>query len=302
MDRVMLDSRRLRLRRDQRGGRRAGGVLLEFALVSLVFYLLLAATVELGRATFLSQAAHDAARVAARELALVPLPAALTFEEALEWQDPLTGERPVRERVFDPGLLVLDLSTFAAGEPVAAGLPVVNRALLPLMIRDGDLLRFPGALVSEAAWIRPHNPSGLGVWIPIVQGRDPDTGIETITWRAVLEEVRTDPGDPGSGAFSVLSPEGGLAALRVNVPLQAAALVQFVPGTDAEEPLRPALADDAAVTAAPVPLGSLVVPPGGVGPYSGTYGLGSLEALGAGVRPFRRLIAAQAVFRREVYL
>ena len=38
------------------------------------------------------------------------------------------------------------------------------------------------------------------------------------------------------------------------------------------------------------------------GAYSGTYGLGTQYVLGREVRPFRRLIAAQAIFRREVFL
>jgi hypothetical protein len=40
---------------------------------------------------------------------------------------------------------------------------------------------------------------------------------------------------------------------------------------------------------------------GGVGPYAGAYGLGRQLALGGRtVRPFRKLISAQAIYRREV--
>ena len=37
------------------------------------------------------------------------------------------------------------------------------------------------------------------------------------------------------------------------------------------------------------------------GVYSGQFGLGRQAALGADVRPYRRLLAAQAAFRREVF-
>ena len=54
------------------------------------------------------------------------------------------------------------------------------------------------------------------------------------------------------------------------------------------------------------PLGSYntILGPGpdGTGPYSGAYGLGEHLALGQSLRPFRRLISAQAIFRREVFL
>ena len=40
---------------------------------------------------------------------------------------------------------------------------------------------------------------------------------------------------------------------------------------------------------------------GAVGPYAGAFGLGRQLALaGRTVRPFRKLISAQAIYRREV--
>ncbi|MCA9421539.1 MAG: pilus assembly protein, partial [Nitrospira sp.] len=56
-----------------------GGILIEFAFLSLVFYVLVALVVDIGRMVFAAQVLQDAARVAARELSLVPLPAAMTF-------------------------------------------------------------------------------------------------------------------------------------------------------------------------------------------------------------------------------
>ncbi|MEZ5980481.1 MAG: hypothetical protein R3F34_20025 [Planctomycetota bacterium] len=40
-----------------------------------------------------------------------------------------------------------------------------------------------------------------------------------------------------------------------------------------------------------------------MGPNAGPYGLGVLQAIGGrSVRPFRRFLSAQSVFRREVFL
>ena len=37
------------------------------------------------------------------------------------------------------------------------------------------------------------------------------------------------------------------------------------------------------------------------GPYAGAYGLGKMYSHAEEVRPFRRLLSAQAIFRREVF-
>ncbi len=271
--------------------RRRGGVLVEFALVALVLYLLFAAIVELGRATFLAQAAQDAVRVAARELALMPLPAEAGFEQAL-------ADPRVLERVFDPTLLVVDLETSGDLDAFFAAAPLVNQALRPLMILDRPVvdgvqrrfLRFPGALLKTA------DDQTFTVGVPRVVQRDGD-GIETIEWLPVLEEIRP-------GAFSALGPDGGVAALRINVPYQAASLGSFreAPGGPFEPNLAFAnLADDGAVEV--LQDGALGIPAaeGGIGAYAGPYGLGRLLALGEEIRPFRKLISAQAVFRRESF-
>jgi hypothetical protein len=39
----------------------------------------------------------------------------------------------------------------------------------------------------------------------------------------------------------------------------------------------------------------------GSGAYAGKYGLGKMYAMEKTVRPFRRMISAQSLFRREVY-
>lgn len=283
-----------------------GAILFEFALVALVLYLLFAAVIELGRLTLTSSAAQEAARVAARELALVPLPPTATFEEAL-------ADPGVQASVYSTGALVIDLDAIPAGldvEDVIATLPAVNRALVPLMIYDRidtgaavrNVLRFPGALLSD-----PTSPTGLTVGIPRVTSRDA-TGVETIRWVPVLEEIRTDPANPLVGPFSTVNE--GVVALRLNVPYQAAALSGYsdgevgpiAPGDTLPNVGTPITADDSAV----VVENPGAVPGGPAGTsafqtYAGPYGLGTTLALGQELRPFRRLVSSQAIFRREVF-
>lgn len=266
-----------------------GGVLIEFALIALALYFLLALLLDVGRLIFTAQAVQEAARVAARELALAPLPGAMTFEAAME--DPM-----VRANLYDPSRLVIPVTDDASFQAALASLPVINKALLPLMIHetiDGvEYLRYPGAVLTDGS-------GGLTVGIPRVVSRD-DEGRETIEWVAPIEEIRPDPADPASGPFSVASsgPERGLVAIRINYPFQAAMLVGFQGGTS------PIVADDDGVVElnglppgqAPVAL------PGAVGVYGGPFGLGAHYNWGVVRRPFRKLLVAQAVFRREVLL
>src|SRR5436190_15777435 len=105
--------------------RERGAALVEFALVSLVLYLLLAGTIEFGRLMVDANALQDVARVAARELAVAPdISAVASFDDALM----LDG---VKGRIYDPACLVVDLADPAvAPDPDAffAAMPVVNRA------------------------------------------------------------------------------------------------------------------------------------------------------------------------------
>ena len=51
---------------------RRGSVLVEFALIALILYLILAATIEFGRALMAAQLLQQAADIAAREVARTP--------------------------------------------------------------------------------------------------------------------------------------------------------------------------------------------------------------------------------------
>ncbi|MEL6715016.1 MAG: TadE/TadG family type IV pilus assembly protein, partial [Planctomycetota bacterium] len=151
--------------------RRRGGVLVEFALLALALYLVLAGMLSLGRWMAVSQAAQDTARFAAREFALFPLPAEITFDGALT-------DAGFRSAVYDPDQLVVDIAVNPPGpalEAVFDAMPVVNRALRPLMITSNvstpggsrRLLHMPGALVDS-----PTSPTGLSVLVPRILARD----------------------------------------------------------------------------------------------------------------------------------
>ena len=147
-------------RRSSRKRREDGAALAEFAVLSILVWLLLAGVLDLGRAFASQHVLQNAARAAARELSLRELPVDQTFQGVLD-----------RGLVFDEGFLLVgsELATrcgVTTGEGgitldvarrvlEAADAPVLNRLLLPLWIRDeigGDeVLRYPGAVVRRAA-------------------------------------------------------------------------------------------------------------------------------------------------------
>jgi hypothetical protein len=212
----------------------------------------------------------------------------------------------VVDQIYDHSLLVFDRSNLSAGdsffEDVVPTWPLLNQQLATLMITDGDLIRYPGALLSD-----PSTPTGFTVGIPLVVGRDPE-GVESIRWIPVVEEIESAAApDP----FSIDSDQQGIVALRINYPFQSASMSSFQPnpGGPTEPTLgTPIAADDTSVNemnpddrpGAIVPQ-PLVVGDTYAGTYGGQYGLGAHGALGQTVRPFRRVISAQAIYRREVF-
>jgi hypothetical protein len=301
---------------------------------------MLAGIIDVGRMMFSANAVQDAARVAARELAVAPVLADATFDFALTC-DPAadaTCLTDLKRRVFDPACLVVDLTDPAvAADPEGffSALPIVNKALRGLMITEPaqpTLLRYPGALVTDATGDAcgvagpngPAAPTGLTVGIPLVESRD-TSGVETIRWVPVLQEIRASQNAncPLRGPFSLTYraaddecgplvadplPDRGLAAVRINYPFQAAILTGFRPSvptdTDAlpSNIANPILADDGGVQQINDAPGGLVGDSSAVGPYAGTFGLGRQLALaGKSVRPYRRLISAQGIYRREVF-
>ena len=153
-------------------------------------------------------------------------------------------------------------------------------------------------------------------------GRNAD-GIETIRWVPVVEEIDTeDSADDNTGAtpdpFRISSSQRGMVALRINYPFQSASMSSFQPNNAGPfEPTigNPNVADDSGVVELnpgdrPGGLTGAALSNGETfsGTYGGEFGLGAQGALGSDqltggrpVRPFRRVISAQAIYRREVF-
>lgn len=277
--------------------RQDGAVLIEFAVVALILYFITAGVITFGQAIFSAQVIQDSARLAAREMALIPLPADITFEQALS--DP-----NVKVKIFDEDLLVIDIDNIGTLtlDQYFATLPIVNQALRPVMISETvsgqRLLRYPGALFSD-----PSTPTGFRVALPAVVARD-GSGIETIDWIPVVEEIA----NPATNPDPFLAVNGGMVALRINYPYQSSMMSGFMksPGAGEFDPTigNVIVADDGAVqvvdndgfTPAGTPIST-----GGPGAYKGSYGLGQQLAFAKEVRPFRKFLSAQAIFRREIY-
>jgi len=307
------DDARVTRRRASHDARR-GAVLVEFALIAIAFYILMAGTIELGRMIFAEQILQNAARVGARELATIPLPPSISFQQALT--DPLYNP-DVKEGIFDANLLAYEYSDESALQGAVDAWPVVNRMLSALMVRDEvlfegqtiKLFRYPGALLQNNAFNGGTVQNHFVVGIPQV-----DDAWTNITWHPVVEEIVPDS-DPTHAPFSMTSQiphkeERGEVALRINYPFQAATLTQYVgpPGVN-----NAVLANDSSMSSGTIPttingsLTSIQSTPNSIASYGGQFGLGALFTAtpandsNVAVRPFRRLLVAQSIFRREVF-
>ncbi len=308
---------------------RAGQSLVEFALVALVTYLLLAAILTFGFYFYAGQGTQSAVDLAAREFSRVPLSASKATLDQVLYGNPesipgilpeeAAAIRDARWRIFDDHYLVLreaDLLDEDAGtydQDFLSQLPLVNQQLVPLMIFDTidgvRVFRYPGATYRDTDPsddpVAGPIPSGFLVAIPLVVARGAE-GQETIRWVRTLEPIvaespqRIDP-------FKITAVERGIVGLRLNYPVEAATMSSFRQSPDGPfEPNLgfPNLADDqqVQVEAGPfAPAGELIAPDRQVGPYTGAYGLGRQLAFAQEVRPFRRVISAQAIYRREVF-
>jgi hypothetical protein len=282
-----------------------GSIVVEFAVIAFVLYLLLGALLSFGTMIQASQVAQDVARLGARELALTPLPATMVFEDAL---DATSGS------IFNPNQLVIDLDAVSAQglglDDYFATLPLVNRALRPVFVFDQvagrRLIRFPGAVL-QSPQPTAFN-AGLTVGVPQVVERTDAHG-ETIRWLPVVEEIRPNSADPFSGPFSAAAtgPDRGLVALRINIPSTATALASYnspttwPPEPNAGQPhvAGPVVTIPGSAPPFGTPFSSAVSQ--GPGVLGGEQGLGEMGSLGLVVRPFRRVFVGQAIFRREVY-
>ena len=104
----------------------------------------------------------------------------------------------------------------------------------------------------------------------------------------------------------------GTVALRINYPYQSASMSGFVPPTNAtsppgppDNPVVPIIADNGITSSGTLSgVGGPVttqIPGQDYDPNGGTSGLGQQAAWGQTVRPYRSVISAQAIYRREVF-
>lgn len=263
---------------------RSGQVLVEFALVSLILYMLFAATIEFGRLLYVAQGTQQVADILAREIAHCPLPANITLADAL-------NHSTVRTTVFDEEQLVIDISDQPDNESLYSWLDTpgsgitlqpINRLLLPLMVIEtretGErFLTYPGAAID------PPGSEYPGRYVVPVLAQDGSR----FAWVPVVEELGDDP-------FLLTSPQRGLVAIRLNYPFQAAAMSAFVPNP--EDQFAPNIQQEIEV---PDSDPQIQVP---TGPYTGEDKLGQHYASGKLVRPFSRVLTAQALARREIFL
>lgn len=320
---------------------RRGQSLVEFAVVALVLYMLLAAILTFGHMLYVAQGLQGAADLAAREISRTPLPATIpdgmgatrvySFDDAME-------DDTVRRNIYDRAYLVIDLDRFYRENPlgnvftdIVPTLPLLNQQLVTLMIVDrpdfdGDglpdawYLRYPGALLSPASIDPPTGKtyesfvvSDRTVGIPLVTSRG-DTGNETIRWVDVVEEIEPgDMNDPRHDPFTITNTvTSGIVALRINYPFQSASMSSFQQspaGTFEPTIGSPNFVDDGSVSETNVGdrpgelSGAPLLSDDDIyaGTYGGQYGLGAQGARGQIVRPYRRVISAQAIYRRELF-
>ena len=94
---------------------RRGQSLVEFALVALVVYMLLAAILTFGHALYVAQGLQAAVEVGSREISRTPLPANITLDNPAHDSEPgALHHDDVRSRIFDEAFLVIDLNAFYA--------------------------------------------------------------------------------------------------------------------------------------------------------------------------------------------
>lgn len=304
------------LKRNLSRFQRRGQVLVEFAVVAFILTFLLGAMLAFGFLFYSANILQQAADVGAQELARHPFDPVGMFSDGLE-----------DSGLFSEAALVVPVGT----DP--ATLPLINQLLFSVYIYDPDIdmIRYPGTLVT--------NGSGEQTVVIAIVGsgnRDVNTGVETITeWRTVVEEII--PVGQIAGPYSLLASDDeqggleqpGMVALRINYPFQSAGLIAYVHTDQAGNLLNPTetigtegvlnvpvIADDSQVSGAATATFpnqqtlsqagySLVNPAAdpniGASPHRGTYGFGESKAFLTTVRPYRKVITAQAIYRREVF-
>ena len=292
---------------------RSGQALLEFAFILPLLAVIVGATLSFGLFFFQANALQQAVDVAAQEIARMPFPptAELGLGDLNAANTTVMYDTDFRSQIYDEQFLVIhqsewDHSTAFNGDFQAYvdTLPLLNRLLATVMIRDDSLaigsVRYPGAVVT-------NNSTGEEtVLVPLI-GYNADGSESLIEWVAPVEEIR--PGN-GQGPFSLTATNSavsfvpGMVALRINYPAQSTTLVNRT-GSRGQVIIE---ADDSSLTDGDTGSNYSLAVTAESGPanttiHSGRYGLGRQAALfvQSGIRPYRKVMSVQAIYRREVF-
>ena len=316
---------------------RKGQAMVEFAFLIPIFLVLIGATISFGLFFFQANVLQQAVDVAAQEISRMPFEPnqelGLGQLDQCDEAESVCNDSAFKEQIYDEQYLVIHdaewgSSTAFGGDfqAYADQLPLLNRLLVPAMIRDNGMTRYPGALVV-------NNATGEEtILIPIVEYRNraDDVGVfpsriraagETILeWVAPVEEIRVDhdedSGTPREGPFKLsydVAPalesfQPGMVALRVNYPAQSTTLLNRTNGQvggtiviAGDTTLAAGASTGCYSVSAPSPRISPASGVAGSNPNAGLYGLGELEALTRVLRPYRKVMSFQAIYRREVF-
>ena len=293
--------------------RRRGQALLEFAFLLPVLVIIVGATITFGLFFFQLNTLQQAVDVTAQEISRMPF--AATAELGLGDLDAATStvmyDADFLAQIYDEQYLVVHESEWDGGTAFNGDFqayvdtwPLLNRLLANVMVRDDSLatgaIRYPGAVVTNS------NTSEETVLIPIISYAV--DGSETLAeWVAPVTEIRPGGGD-GPFALDATNTAAsfvpGMVALRINYPAQSTTLINRV-GANGEVIVE---ADDTSIadgtTGSNYTL-SVANKTGTAGTtiHSGRYGLGRQAAVwkAAGVRPYRKVLSVQAIYRREVF-
>lgn len=303
---------------------RRGQALVEFAIIAFVFTFLLSAMLAFGFLFFSANVVQQAADVGAMELARHPEVPTADFETGLD-----------NSGLFSEADLVVPVGTNPAD------LPLINQLLFSVYIYDPDIdrVRYPGTLVTNGDGDRTVVIPIIGPGNRDTNtGSNPigTNGADVISeWRRVVEEVI--PTGESAGPYSLTATpdeqgglgQPGMVALRINYPYQSSALVAYVhtdengnvippPQTIGRDDVLnvPITANDGAITGADTatfPDGQTLAAAGytlvnpaadpniGASAHRGRYGFGEAQAFLTTVRPYRKVITAQGIYRREVF-
>ncbi|PQO27292.1 hypothetical protein C5Y96_17260 [Blastopirellula marina] len=279
---------------------RKGQSLVEFALVALVLYLLLGAIFTFGHALYVAQQVQMSADLLAREVSRTPLSVnGENLREAMQ-------DQAVKSSIYDESKLrfnLLDLEDPDSPEDLREEIktwPIVNRMLSVVMTKVDGFFQYPG-IVNHGTTDDPHYRIATSYEAALpTPGNPVDEG-----WVDVVEEL-TDSAE--NSLYPPGSDSGGVVALRINYPVHSpfftamhplpeeakfgdpnANYVKVSPGDNASEitsefgEYRPEYLN---------PEKEL---------YGGNRGLGRQYAWGTQVRPYRRIVSGQAIYRREVF-